>query len=98
MEKYGFLYKGYKKAHWYWEAVILFRKLGLAAMGVFMATSSPYMQGLSATFILGTSLVLHQTISPYEDQELDRLEGCGLVTSTLTLYLGLWRLEKVCRL
>ena len=70
------------------------RKLGLAAMSVFMATSSAYMQGLSALFILLASLIFQLSVNPYEDEELNRLESYGLMAGCFTLYLGLWTFEK----
>ena len=66
IEKYGFLYKGYKDHMWFWELVILVRKLALAAIGVFMSESSAFMQGLSATFILSVSLFFQERLKPYQ--------------------------------
>jgi hypothetical protein len=61
--KLSFLYKGYKKQYYYWEIAVFFRKLGLGLIGVFMSRSTPYIQGLTAIFILGASFVL-----PYAEE------------------------------
>ena len=94
MEKYAFLYKGYQVKYWYWEAVILARKLALAAMTVFMASSTPFMQGLSAVFIVTMALIVQTTYNPYESDTLNRLEAFGLLCGAMTLYLGLWTFEE----
>ena len=47
LEMYGFLYKGYQKRFWYWEMVIVFRKLILGFLSVFMISSTAYSQGRS---------------------------------------------------
>ena len=52
LKKYGFLFRGYRLKFWYWEGIILIRKLALAALSVFMVSYSPYVQGLSALFIV----------------------------------------------
>lgn len=33
-EKYGFLYKGYKKEFYYWEIIIMYRKIVLVVIAV----------------------------------------------------------------
>ena len=35
-EKYGFLYHGYKKAFYYWEVVIMYRKIMIILIAVFI--------------------------------------------------------------
>ena len=44
-------------------------------MGVFMATSTSYMQGLSALFILLVSLILQLAFNPYENTALNIMEA-----------------------
>ena len=66
----------------------------VAAMGVFMATATSYMQGLAALFILSVSLVLQLSFDPYENWTLNAMEASALLVSTVTLYVGLWTFEK----
>ena len=35
-EKYGFLYRGYKRSFYYWEIVIIYRKVILIFIAVFL--------------------------------------------------------------
>ena len=85
---------GYKTCYWYWEGIVLVRKLSLAAMGVLLASSSAYLQGLVAIFILSTSLFLQLKCDPYQDKSLNALEAFGLTCGVLTLYVGLWTFEQ----
>ena len=85
---------GYQEGYWYWEGIVLARKLSLAAMGVFLASSSSYSQGLTAIFILSVSLVLQLSCNPYQDTSLNKLEALGLGCGTLTLFFGLWTFER----
>lgn len=36
-EKYGFLYNGYQKRYYYWEVVIMYRKIMVIFIAVFVA-------------------------------------------------------------
>ena len=36
MERYGFLYKGYKQRTYYWESVVMFRKVAMIFIAVFL--------------------------------------------------------------
>lgn len=36
-EKYGFLYRGYTKEFYYWEIVIMYRKIALIFISVFVS-------------------------------------------------------------
>ena len=45
IETYGFLFRGYKDKFWFWEFVILVKKLALIAITVFLATADTYTQG-----------------------------------------------------
>ena len=47
IETYGFLFRGYKDRFWFWEFVILVKKLALTGITVFLATSDTYTQGKS---------------------------------------------------
>ena len=38
--KYGFLFNGYKNAHFYWEVLILYRKIALSMITVFLSVVS----------------------------------------------------------
>jgi len=59
-----------------------------------MSTSTSYMQGLAALFILIVSLVVQLTFNPYENRMLNIMEATGLLVSTMTLYVGLWTFER----
>lgn len=35
-EKYGFLYKGFKPGSYFWECILMFKKVGIAFISVFL--------------------------------------------------------------
>ena len=100
MSTLGFLYDGFRMDYWYWELVVLIRKVSLSVVSVFLAISSStdaalYRQGMAALLIMGTSLCVHLSSYPYENLDINRLEGLGLTVSALTLYGGMLTFDTV---
>jgi hypothetical protein len=88
---------GYKPEYYYWEIFGFLRKILLSCVVIFLDFSDSdanYKQGLAALFLLIISLVMNVHYLPYVDDNLNRIEGLGLVVSTSTLYLGLWTFSK----
>ena len=72
-----------KRGFWYWEGVVAFRKILLAAVAVFGETDAfiaLYVQSLIVTI----SLILHVRFRPYEGALLNRLEALSLATILAT--------------
>ena len=43
-EQFGFLYNGYRKSSYYWEIVIIFRKLTIIFISVFLQSEGSLVQ------------------------------------------------------
>lgn len=54
--KFGFLFNGFNKSHYYWEFIILYRKILVICCSVFLATLSIPIQALTVMVILLLSL------------------------------------------
>ena len=78
------------------EFIILFRKIALSVVCVFMANlsstasasqilQSKYEQGLVALLLFTISLILQTTNQPYYDPEVNVLETFSLVVGLFTL-------------
>jgi hypothetical protein len=87
--------------------IILFRKISLNIVAIFMANSSSvdpssakYRQGLVALFILFSSFVTHIMFKPYEDEKttgifsMNFMETLSIAVGILSIYLGLWTFAK----
>jgi len=58
--KYGFLYIGYRKKRFIWEFVILYRKIAIVFVSVFLAAFNVPVQALTAMFILIIAFYLQE--------------------------------------
>ena len=76
---YKFLYGGYKVDAYYWETIIMFRKVSLNVVLVVMAPSPPLAQALTVLLVLFIFLSLHVRSQPYsDDYRLNRIEMSSL--------------------
>jgi len=92
--KYGFLFLGYKSSTYYWEFIIMYRKLSIAFVSVFLDSVSTTVQGLVAFMILMICLSLQNHYKPYTHVNLNRLEVYSIITAGTTMYCGLFYLTK----
>ena len=91
---YQFLYGGYTEETYYWEAVILLRKAMLNVILVTMQASSAMTQALAVQIVLLGSIIAHNTLQPYRNMILNRLELSSLCLSYSTLYAGLFLFDE----
>jgi hypothetical protein len=92
--QYSFLFLGYKMSHFYWEFVILYRKLLIAFISVYLANISVSIQALTLMLVILGALVLHVKHQPFTDQKLNELEFRSILTSAVTIYCGLFYLTE----
>ncbi|OMJ86545.1 hypothetical protein SteCoe_11896 [Stentor coeruleus] len=91
---FGFIYNGYKTTHFYWEFVIIYRKIIMITISVFMSNQSTLIQALTVALVLLGSLYLQSSKKPYCFSELNHMESEALFTATLTVYCGLYYLSN----
>ena len=84
---FGFLFLGFKKHSYYWEMVILARKVVLSVLG------SAYLfdrrlQATLGTLVLFVATCLHANRMPYLMHEFNEFELFALFTVSVTFFLG----------
>ena len=89
----SFLFLGYKENKYFWEIIILFRKLGIIMISVFLKESSRYQMNC-ACWLIQISLILHLYYEPYNTLNnygkiCNRLEILSLIALTFTLNIGI---------
>lgn len=76
--KYGFLITGYKTRIFYWEIVVIARKILLVMLTVFLTVVSADTQVLAGLLCLILSMILHVKFEPYASARLNRMEHYSL--------------------
>jgi len=95
--KFSFLYKGYHARWYFWEFVILYRKVAVVCASVFLSTVSITVQALSVLAVLLVSLFLQLQVGPFFSSQFNRLELKSILVSAVTIYAGLfYQTESLC--
>jgi len=92
--KYGFLYDGYKSEKYYWEFVVLYRKIIMIFISVFMVTYGTTIQSLAVLGVAFVSFMLQLRGVPFQQNDLNTMEKRGLISATITLYCGIYYITK----
>jgi hypothetical protein len=88
----GFLYLGFKRESFYWEFVILYRKVLLITYSVFLRNVSINAQALTVLLTLIVYLYIQNKYQPYATKDLNKLENYSILVSAATIYAGLYYL------
>ena len=87
--RFGFLLMGYKPHLYYWEFVIIYRKIFIVFISVFLSPVSHAIQGLVACLILMIAYNVQSLYSPFTVNKLNKLESMSILTAATTIYCGL---------
>lgn len=69
--QYGFLFKGYKHKAYYWETVVMFRKIFVSFISVFLKSYGVVVQALVSELILVFFILITLRIQPYDTRILN---------------------------
>ena len=86
----GFLFNGYKINRFYWEIVILYRKILIVMLTVFLSTVSPETQVLCCMVVIIGSLITQFKLRPYYTDTLNKMELYSLMVCIITMYAGMF--------
>ena len=82
-----FLTGGYKDQYWYWQAIIMIRKMFLVVVVVFMADTG-VLQTYAGMWTMAVALLLQLYVSPNEKHDHNQVEAISLAVIVATLNLG----------
>ncbi|TNV74984.1 hypothetical protein FGO68_gene9839 [Halteria grandinella] len=86
-QRYGFLYNGYKKGFAsYWEIFVIYRKVAIIFIQVFLVQNGKVVQALVTLIFLILLMFLVKTFEPYNKYCLNQLEFLSLFTSAASVY------------
>jgi len=88
--KYAFLYRGYKDNKYYWEFIILMRKVILIVVLVFLSMVSRTLQAILTSVILSLAFYLQIKNNPHKFEVLGELEENSLICLCFLSYAGIY--------
>lgn len=93
--KFGFLYSGFNiKEAYLWEFVIVFRKLSIIFIQVFLQQAGKIVQAQAtiAIVVINFAALLHY--EPFTKAVMNNLEKYSLIASAVTVYCGIFYIAK----
>ena len=86
VSRFGFLYLGYQV--WWWEIIIMIRKVLMVLIDVVLAPAGVAVQALMAMLLLSAMFAVTLVVKPFENPILQALELASLLVSLSTLWMG----------
>ena len=93
-QKFGFLYNGYKRTNFFWEIVIMYRKILMIAISVFMNRIGIIVQALVLLLLLVGFLQLNNMRRPFANRALNDIEDMSLMTGIITIYCAIFYISS----
>ena len=88
--KFGFIVNGYTHSRFFWEFVVLYRKVLVVCLSVFLSGQSTDIQALSLMIVLIIAFILQRKNKPFVTEQLNNLESRGILVSAVTIYCGMF--------
>jgi hypothetical protein len=88
IQQFGFLYAGFKPSEWFWENVVMARKVFIVAITVFLRRNV-FDQTYVALFVIYVSLMLQFRYNPFSSRLHNGAEYLSLITTVITLNGGI---------
>ena len=90
--RFGFFYIGYKDELFFWEFIIMYRKILTICVSM-VNDSFLFAKGALILLINSTSLLLQISKMPFTDQTLNLLESSAIKVSLITIFSGLFYIQ-----
>lgn len=87
---FEFLTDGYKERYYFWEAVVMYRKIIMTVLWTYsLSLSDPYIALMVGFFFVLMNLGLSTSLNPFEVDFVNKIEQWGLLAIAATFFLGL---------
>ena len=88
--QFGFIYKGYKLHNYYWEIVIMYRKIMCIFVATFLRPYGVIVQALVLLIMLMMFLSANNSARPFNRRQLNDIENMSVATQIITIYCGIF--------
>eukprot|EP01065_Artemidia_motanka_P010549 TRINITY_DN155_c1_g2_i1.p1 TRINITY_DN155_c1_g2~~TRINITY_DN155_c1_g2_i1.p1 ORF type:complete len:1914 (+),score=500.48 TRINITY_DN155_c1_g2_i1:61-5802(+) len=89
---FGFLYVNYRRERYYWESIVLLRKMLIVA--AVNLPSSLYGKVFACAGTLTLCFVLHVYAQPFREDQQQRLESAAILSGICASFAALWAVDE----
>ena len=94
MVQLGFFYIGYKSKFYFWEFVIMSRKISTIYITL-LPDSLIFSKAILILLLIAVSFFYHAKNRPYTNDSLNKLELNAILVSILTIFFGIFHLTNI---
>ena len=94
-EKFGFLYNGFQNELFFWEIVVMYRKIAMIFISVFISPQGVITQAMLVFILMIGFLIANLKKKPYVSMALNDLETFSLITSATSTYCGIFFITDI---
>lgn len=76
--RFGFLYNGYKRDNYFWEIIIMYRKITCLVVSVFLGSQGIIVQALVLLILLVFFMLLNDAKRPFGSRALNETESIAI--------------------
>ncbi|KXZ48361.1 hypothetical protein GPECTOR_28g768 [Gonium pectorale] len=87
---YGFMYNDYSRSCYFWDSLVMLRKLGIVIVIVFLQEEGAGMQVLASLGIIIIATLAQISIKPFKHARMNELERLSLFATIALLYCALY--------
>jgi hypothetical protein len=87
--RFGFLYASYRLDTFFWDSVVLLRKLAIAVVAVFLRPAGAGLQAFAAQIAAFCALSVQLLVQPYANARVNALDAYSLGTQLATFTLSI---------
>jgi len=91
--RFGFFYIGYKEDYYFWEFVIMYRKIFTICISM-INESVIFAKGALVLLLNSISFSIQVSRMPFTDQNLNYLESLSIKVSIVTIFGGLFYIQQ----
>lgn len=91
---FGFFYLGYKPEYYFWEFVIMYRKIIMILVTI-IPDNRIFSKGYIVLFVNACAAYFQKVKSPFNDRALNALELKADIASMFTIFIGMFYLMNI---
>lgn len=89
-QKFGFLFNGYKRNNYFWEIVIMYRKVLCIIIAIILKGKGIILQAMVMLIVLLFFLQANSGRRPFLNRALNDIENLSLMTQLITIFCGIF--------
>jgi hypothetical protein len=89
-EELGYLYNGYIEKAFFWEPVILVRKMVMVLIATLLTLSGKKIQAMLVFIFMVFCLIIHNAVKPFMSRRLNQIEAVSIIALVISIYCGIF--------